>query len=231
MRSFSLAEKQLLRSDHQVRLLCIFYLDEGTYAFCDDVVNCTDGSITYIGANSLVSSLDISSGNDLAAEPVTMTCDGNRMAQFGIQDPAKVLSDIMGYLAQQRRVDWFLGFSPIDSETITFRIPIYAGKINSYVLTDPRVDFDSKDETVPSLVITLDALASRYSRITNRTRSHEDQQEIDLGDKFFSFTVDAIDNEAILYWGKDSPYGNGAAAFGSGGSSGYYYNSNYTQNR
>lgn len=208
MRSLSVEQKALIRSDMQARLLVVFYLDEGEFAFCDDVINVTDGSRTYIGASALASSIEVRSGDELAAEPVTLICDGNRMAQFGITDPARVLRDIMSSLAQQRRVDWYIGLSYPDSEQINLRIPIYAGKINSYRMIDPQIEWDSKDEATAQLEIVIDALASRYSRATNRTRSHEDQQEISPGDMFYSFTVDSVDSEQTLYWGKNAPYGS-----------------------
>lgn len=207
MRSFSLEQKQLLRSDIQARLLVTFYLDSGTYRFCDDTVNVFNGVNTYIGANALLSSVEVRSGQDLAAEPVTLICDGNRMAQFGIQDPARVLRDIMDEIATQRRTDFALGLGYIDSEMISMTIPLMAGKINTYRLIDDQIDLDSDDAVNAQLEITIDALASRYSRATNRTRSHEDQQEISPGDKFYSFTVDAVDSEQTLYWGKDAPFG------------------------
>ena len=207
MRSFNAAQKALLRSDMEARLLVTFYLDSGTYRFCDDVVNMYNGQHIYIGASALLGSVEIRSGDDLAAEPVTLYLDGNRMTQFGIQDPAKVLAEIMQSLASQRRVDWALGLSAIDSEEIQITIPIFAGKINSYRLIDDSVELDSKDEVPASLEIVIDALASRYNHATNRTRSHEDQQEIAPGDMFYSFTVDAQDSEQLLYWGKKAPRG------------------------
>jgi hypothetical protein len=207
MRLLTNEQKEMVRGDMSVRLLVVFYLDYGTYAFCDDVMDCTDGKTTYIGASALTSSIEITSGDDLAAEPVTLICDGNRMEQFGITDPARVLRDIMNSIAQQRRVDFFLGCSPVGTEQISLRIPIYAGKINSYRMVDPAIAWDSKEESNGQLEIVIDALASRYSRSTNRTRSHEDQQEISPGDMFYSFTLDSVDSEQTLYWGKNAPYG------------------------
>lgn len=207
MRSLTSQQKTMLRGEMTARLLVTFYLDSGTYSFCDDTVNVTDGVTTYIGASALTSSIEITSGDELAAEPVTLICDGNRMTQFGIQDPARVLRDMMTELAQQRRVDWYLGLSYIDSEQVNLKIPIYAGKINSYRLIDDQVSLDSKEEVGAQLEIVIDALAARYGRATNRTRSHEDQQEISPGDMFYSFTVDAMENEKMLYWGQKNPNG------------------------
>ncbi|MEB3061035.1 hypothetical protein VJJ74_07760, partial [Parvimonas micra] len=143
----------------------------------------------------------IRSGTDLSAESVTLRCDGMRMAQAGIQDPARVLRDIMGYLYQQRRVDLALGLRYADQPNINLLIPIYAGKINNIRLIDPSLD-DDKNEVPGYLDIELDGLAARYSRATYRTRSHADQQEIDPTDQFFSFTQNAANGEQTLFWGK-----------------------------
>lgn len=206
MRAFTPTEKLFLRDDLQARLLVTFLLDEGTFRFCDDSINCTDGVYTWIGASALGSSVEIKSGKDLAAEPVTLVCDGNRMAQFGVADPARVLRDILGYLAQQRRVDFAMGLSAINSEYLNMVIPIYAGKINSYRMVDNEVQIDNLTESEGALEITIDSLASRYNRAADRTRSHTDQQEIDPTDMFFSFTADAAVSDSQLYWGKAAPY-------------------------
>lgn len=210
MRALTSPQKALLRSPCMARLLCTFYLDEGTYRFCDDGINVFDGTHTWIGASALATSVEVRSGKDLSAEPVTLICDGNRMAQFGIQDPARVLRDMMDYLAQQRRVDWSIGFSHIDSEEINLVVPIYAGKINNYRLVDEQIAPNSKEEVPSKLEITIDALASRYNRATFRTRSHDDQLEIAPGDNFYAFTADAAISDSTLYWGKDSPFGSGS---------------------
>lgn len=214
MRALTAPQKALLRSDCQARLLATFFLDEGTYRFCDDAVNVSDGTNTWVGASALSSNVEVRSGKDLAAEPVTLVCDGNRMAQFGIQDPARVLRDMMGYLAQQRRIDWALGIGYPDSETLSLVIPIYAGKINNYRMIDDEVSLDNQDEVSSKLEIVIDALAARYDRATYRTRSHDDQQEIAPGDNFYSFTADAAISDSTLYWGKDAPYGAVSTAIG-----------------
>lgn len=214
MRGFNSTEKALLRGDLQARLLVTFYLDEGTYRFCDDAINVTNGTTTWIGASALSGSIEVRSGKDLSAEPVTLICDGNRMEQFGIADPARVLRDMMDYLAQQRRVDFELGLSAIDSEIINLVVPIYAGKINTYRMVDESISLDSKQEATSKLEIVIDALASRYDRATFRTRSHEDQQEISPGDLFYSFTADAAVSDSTLYWGKNAPYNAGGGFVG-----------------
>lgn len=99
MRAFTTEQKALLRAQSlRVRVLMTFFLDEGTFRFCDDAVSTTSGADTYIGAGALASKLEIRSGRDLAAEPITLTLDGNRMVQAGIADPAKVLREILAYL-------------------------------------------------------------------------------------------------------------------------------------
>lgn len=210
MRAFTPEQKALLRSDAiQANLLATFYLDEGTYYFCDDVFDLNDGTNTYIGANALADGVDVQSGTGLSAESVTLRCDGQRMEQAGIADPARVLRDMLQYLHQQRRVDLKLGLRYVTDRNVNIVLPTYAGKINNCRLVDPAVDEDASDAVPGYLDIELDALAARYSRATFRTRSHEDQLEIDSTDMFFSFVQNAANAESTMYWGKDSPYGNG----------------------
>lgn len=210
-RALTTPQKELLRSpDLQMNVLATFYLDEGTYRFCDEVsgYDLTDGTNTWIGANALAEATEVRSSQDLQAESVTLILDGNRMEQAGITDPAKVLSDIMGYLYQQRRVDYAFAFRYSYSKEINLIIPAYAGKINTVRLIDREIDYSVDGSRVASqLEIVLDALALRYRRASNRTRGHEDQLEIDPTDKFYSFTVNIAVNEQSIYWGKDSPLG------------------------
>jgi hypothetical protein len=200
----------------KVRVLSTWYLDEGTYRFCDDVMDLTDGVNTFIGANALVPSIEIKSGTDLAAEPITLTIDGNRMVQAGIKDPAYVLRDMLTYLLHQRRVDFEFGFMAPTSETIQLRVPVAATKINNPRLVDPQIEPGSPDPIQPQLIVTLDSLAARYNRATWRTRSHNDQQEIDPTDMFFSFVADAVAKERTLYWGRAAS----STSFGSGSGGG-----------
>jgi hypothetical protein len=188
----------------KVRVLSTWYLDTGTYRFCDDCVDLSDGTYTYIGANALTSALEIKSSPDLAAEPITLTIDGNRMTQAGIKDPAYVLRDMLTYLIHQRRVDFAFGFMAPTSEVIQLVIPAAATKINNPRLVDPQIEASAKEPAQPQLIITLDSLAARYNRATWRTRSHADQHEIDPTDNFFSFTADAANTERSLYWGRKS---------------------------
>ena len=203
------APQQALLSQSAIRahLLIAFYLDQGTYRFCDDVVDLFDGTNTWIGASSILSEVEFTAGLGLAAEPITLICDGQRMVQAGITDPAAVLRDILGYLHRQRRVDTFLGLGALNSEEINLVIPITAMKINYAQLVDERLDPLGDSETVSKLKIVLDSLASRYSRAPFRTRSHEDQKEIDATDNFFSFVQNASQTESTLYWGKNGPAG------------------------
>jgi len=210
MRVFTTDQLNLLQSpDLAVAALATFYLDEGTYRFCDDVIDLSDGTNTYIGASALASTADIKSGDNLAAEPVVLTLDGNRMAQAGISDPAAVLSQMLQYLYTQRRVDIALGFRYNYNLEVNLIIPVYSGKINQVVLTDPQIDEtqDTQGQVGQgtTLQITLDSLAIRYNRQTYRTRSHADQQQLAPGDMFFSFVADTVANERTLYWGKATP--------------------------
>lgn len=204
-------QKALLRSaDLQMNVLMTFYLDEGTYYFCDEQgYDLKLGGQTYIGANALTEAAEIRASQDLQAESVTLVLDGNRMEQYGIADPAKVLKEILGYLYQQRRVDYYLGFRYSYSQDINLAVPTYAGKINSVRLIDNEIGGpgDGSARTTTSLEIVLDSLASRYRKASNRTRSHEDQMEIDPTDMFYSHTVGIVENEKNVFWGKFSPLG------------------------
>lgn len=219
-RALTEQQRALLRSpDLQINALATFYLDEGTYRFCDDSFDLTDGTNTFVGANALTDSVEIRSAANLAAEPVTLIIDGNRMAQYGIQDPARVLRDILGYLYQQRRVDLAFGFRYSYSQEINLVIPTYGGKINYARIVDSDAgDGLSVSEAVSGssvaakLEIVLDSLAARYSRATFRTRSHQDQLELDPTDNFYSFTIDASIQAQTLYWGKDAPINQGVSS-------------------
>ncbi len=211
-RALTTPQKALLRSpDLQISSLITFYLDEGTYRFCDEAsgFDLTDGVNTWIGANSLASGIEVRGSQDLTAESVTLMLDGNRMAQYGVADPAKVLREILGYLYQQRRVDCALGFRYSYSNELNMIVPIHAGKINSARLLDKEIEGPEAGGGVTAtyLEIVLDSLAMRYRRAANRTRSHEDQLEIDPTDKFYSFTVNIAVNEKSIFWGRQAPYG------------------------
>lgn len=211
-RALNNTQRNLLRSaDMQMNVLITFYLDEGTYRFCDEAsgFDLTDGVNTWIGANALAEASEVRCSQDLQAEQVTLTLDGNRMAQAGVDDPARVLRDILAYLYQQRRVDYHLGFRYSYSKDLNLIIPIYAGKINSARLVDKEIGGfeDGGSRLVSSLEITLDSLANRYRRAANRTRSHEDQKSIDPTDMFYSYTVNIAVNEKSIFWGKEAPYG------------------------
>jgi hypothetical protein len=206
-RGFTDAQRALLRAPSvRLRILMAFYLDEGTFRFTDDVINVWDGEYEWIGAQPLASSVEIRSGRDLAAEPATLILDGNRMTQAGIEDPGKVLAQIMHYLHQQRRVNCYLGISYPNQHTVNIRIPIAALKINHVRKVEKEMNFEEgKQEVVSELHIIMDSLAARYSRAPFRTRSHDDQLEIDPTDMFFSFVDDALNTERSLYWGRKAP--------------------------
>jgi len=219
-RAFTQDEIDLLQSpDLACNALATFYLDEGVYRFCDEQsgYDLSDGTNTWIGANALAEGSEITASQNLAAEQVTLTLDGNRMTQAGIEDPARVLRDILGYLYQQRRVDWAFGFRYSYSKDINLIIPAYAGKINSTQLVDQEINATGTDgaRTTSQLIIVLDSLAARYNRSCNRTRSHEDQLEIDPTDMFYSFTADVVTNQRTVYWGKAAPFARGSYGSGS----------------
>jgi hypothetical protein len=218
VRAFNNDIRALLRAPSiKMRILMTFFLDSGTYYFCDDTVNVSDGIRTWVGANALGSAIEMRSGRDLSAEPITLQLDGNHMTQAGINDPAKVLAQIMTYLFTQDRVDIAWGFAYPDSYAIQLTIPVAAMKINTCRLIDNKLDWSLPGkETNSVLEITLDSLAMRYSRATWRTRSHADQQEIDATDMFFSFTADAQNTERNLYWGKSAPSASSAVGSGTG---------------
>lgn len=231
MRSFTTPQKTLLRSPNiKARLLVTFFLDEGTYRFCDDVIDYSDGVNTYIGASALSDTFEVRSGSSLSAEPITIIVDGNRMAQYGITDPARVLRDMLAYLHTQRRVNCAIGFAYASENVINLSIPLAAMKINAFRLIDTKFGEESiggnGTEATSKLEITLDSLASRYNRAAFRMRSNDDQLEIDPTDKFFSYVSDAIASEGKLYWGKASPFGPGFTNGGVGGGRPFGYNGN-----
>jgi hypothetical protein len=210
-RDFTAPQRALLRSaDIKVRLLSTWWLDDATYRFCDDVEDLTDGTYTWIGASALFSATDIRSGANMAAEPVTLTVDGTRLHQSGFTDPAGLFREVVGYLKPNRRVDLAVGAMYPDQQQVQLVLENYAGKINNAKIVDPKVELNdltssSAQRPMPTLTVTLDSLALRYQWSTGRTRSHNDQLEIDPADMFYSFVSDSIRNEGILYWGKKAP--------------------------
>jgi hypothetical protein len=230
-RTLTTPQRDLLRSaDLQMNALLTFYLDEGTYRFCDESTgfDLTDGTNTWIGASVLGDAAEVRSSQDLQAEQTTLVLDGMRMTQYGVDDPAKVMRDILTYLYQQRRVDYHLGFRYSYSSTLNLIIPVFAGKINSARLVDKEIGGPEEGggTTYSQLEIVLDSLAMRYSRATHRTRSHEDQLDIDPTDRFYSFTVNIAVNEKSIFWGKAAPLGVSSNAGGSnaGYSNAYQFN-------
>ncbi len=212
-RALTAPQRALLRSDKvKANLLMIFYLDSGTVYFCDNVEDMTDGTNTYIGASSIADQMEIRSGGELAAEPITLIIDGNKLAQYGVSDPGHILREMLDALYVQRRVDTQWGIGDYTSQTISLVLPVHAGKINSARLIDPEIEAGSGDPGQAKLEVVIDALASRYNRATNRTRSHADQLELDNTDMFFSLMADALQNERTLYWGRKPPKGTPAAA-------------------
>lgn len=210
-RAFTSDQRALLKSPHlRCVVLVTFYLDSGTYRFCDDVEDMFNGANTYIGASSIAEISELRSGSDLAAEAVTLLVDGNKFTQAGVEDPGAILRQMLDELYHQRRVDFAFGFAYTYSQDINLTIPAYAGKINTARLIDDDVDLGADAKPVlAKLEFTLDSLAMRYGRATFRTRSDADQREVDEDDAFFSFTEDALNTDKSLYWGKQGPSGSG----------------------
>lgn len=207
MRFLTTEQKQMLRgAGLRANLLVTFYLDEGTWRFCDDVADMTDGSETYIGANALLSATDIRAGAPLSAEGVTLQVDGTRAYNAGITDPAFVFNAFLNTKFHQRRVDLEWAFSASDQQAIGLIIPAYAGKINNARLVDDGIELGEREPGFSRLEIVLDALAARYKRRSFRTRSHDDQLQLTNGeDMFFSYVAGITAVEETLYWGRATP--------------------------
>lgn len=207
MRFLTEDQKLMLRSDRlHANVLVTFFLDEGSFFFCDDVDDLTDGADTWIGASALVNSSEIKASSSLAAEGVTLLVDGTRMSDAGVTDPAAVLRSLFTSKFHQRRVDIDFGFRYADSETIQLIIPMYAGKINYARLVDSAGGFATEPSAESKLEIQLDSLAMRYKRVSYRTRSHEDHMQLTEGaDQFFSYVAGSKAIENTLYWGKAAP--------------------------
>lgn len=192
----------------RVNLLSTWYLDEGTYNFCDHVDDLTDGTTTWTGASALFSATEITGDSSLAAEGCQIVIDGNRIYDASGTDPAFIFNGFMEMNYQQRRVDLAYSFAPMNLSEIQLVVQIYAGKINYAVLTNS--DFNGLQ---PSggvndiLTIYLDSLAARYQTATGRTRSNDDQLEIDPDDQFFAYVGQLVQNEFNMFWGKAVPAG------------------------
>lgn len=214
-RNFSDDQRALLRSSVlRARLLTTWYMDGGTFYYCDDTQDLTWNSNLFIGANALASATEIrSAASGWAAESVTITVDGTRLGEAGMTDPAIFFAAIFALDLSNRRVDIDLALMGETDENPVLVFPLYAGKINNAKLVDPnRAVTDIGVAQQSKLEIVLDSLAARYQWIVGRTRTHEDQLEIDPTDMFFSFVHDNMQNEQTLYWGKKAPAGIGAGA-------------------
>lgn len=212
-------QRTLLRSGNiKVRLLTTWYMDGGTYRFCEDVDDITIGADTWIGAAAVASASEFKgSATGMAAEPVKLIIDGTRMLQMGFTDPAAFFRTILSEPLSNRLVDLELAVGYADSDAYILVVPLHAGKINSARLVDPSTPLDAEEPAQPNLEVVLDSLAMRYAWVTNRVRSHQDQLEIDPTDNFFSHTHNNVRNEQLLYWGKKRPVGAGSGGGGYGG--------------
>lgn len=216
-------QRALLESANvKARMLTTWYMDEGTYRFCDDISDLTIDGTTWIGANALASCSDIRSANSgMSAEPVTLIFDGTRMFAGGFEDPAAFFNAILEVELSNRRVDIELALGHAEAEAYILKLPLFSGKINNVKLVDKNYEGldnpESAEQPQPNLEVVLDSLAARYSWSTMRLRTHEDQLEIDPTDKFFEFVHVNIRNEPVLYWGKKAPPGT-TQAWGPGGS-------------
>ncbi len=209
--TFTTAQAALLRSANiKARLFTTWYMDTGTYFYCDDVYDMAYDGNVYIGANAIASAGDIKTGSGgMTAESVTLSIDGARLNEAGMDDPAELFQMILGLPLANRRVDLSLGLGYPDDQEVTLMIPLYQGKINSARLVEQAMTFGdpSASQTQSTLEIVLDSWAARYNWVAGRTRTHEDQHEIDPDDDFFSFVNDNLRAESTLYWGKKSPEG------------------------
>lgn len=203
----------LKASGIRATLLATLFMDEGTYRFCDDSQDKTDGVYTWIGANVLFTATDIRAGSPLTAEQVTITLDGTRLFNAGVSDPGYVLNALFSTDFHQRRIDLAYGFSPLDEEQLSLVVNVYAGKINNARVVDDGEDsLTTGSPAFSKLEITLDSWAARLKRKSFRTRSNDDQLQLAAGDKFFSYVAGAVGTEETLYWGKETPKSNVAAS-------------------
>lgn len=209
--TFTTAQAALLRSANiKARLFTTWYMDTGTYFYCDDVYDMTYDGDVYIGANAIASAGDIKTGSGgMTAESVTLSIDGARLNEAGMDDPAELFQSILGLPLANRRVDINLGLGYPDDQEVTLMVPLYRGKINSARLVEESMTFGdlSSAQTRSILEIVLDSYAARYGWVVGRTRTHEDQHAIDPDDDFFSFVNDNVRAESTLYWGKKTPEG------------------------
>lgn len=220
-KNFTTAQRALLRAPNlKARLLTTWYLDEGTYRFCDNPDDITVDGNTWIGASALASVSDIKSGSNGASEPVKVVLDGTRLYQAGFEDPAELFRNILDLQLSNRAVDFDMVLGYHDSEEWGLKLPLFAGKINHPKIIEPSIGIDAKEPSQPRLEITIDSITIKYGWVSSRVRSHQDQLEIDPTDMFFSFTHNNLRNEQKLYWGKKAPLGGVSPVTGGGGTGG-----------
>jgi hypothetical protein len=145
----------------------------------------------------------------MAAESVTISVDGSRVRASGFADPADLFRDILELGLANRRVDFSLGLKGPTDQDIVLVMPMFSGKINSPKLLYPQHAVGAVQSpgqhNDATLEFILDSLAIRYQWTSGRTRSNEDQLEVDPTDKFYAYVGDNLTRESTLYWGKTGP--------------------------
>lgn len=210
-----------------IRTLIDIYLDSGRYSFWDGGENFTYDGATYVDASAFASVSAISAGQDLGAEGVTLTLNGTKLLEAAgdPSDPAAILGTIENEIYQLRRVEIRFAFFSAETGELLLVVRRYAGLIDQ-----ARQEEEMGEGAVASLlVLAVESIVRRYGRRGGRTRSHEDQQEIWLGDTFFKYTASAVGRAGTLFWGRKPP-GSGAVS-GAVASTGpiHQYNDRLTQ--
>lgn len=215
--NFNTAQMALLRAPNiRARLLTTWFMDDGVYRYTDHIEDLTIDGVTWIGASAIAACSSITSPQGLSSESVTIDIDGTLLFNAGMEDPTILFNMILELPLSNRPLEIELGLGYDDADEFILRLPLLSGLINHAKLVDPQMQrsAESLEAVQPKLQIVVDSIAQRYSWVTNRLRTHQDQQGIDPTDRFFEYVHLNQVNESKLYWGRATPTSSGV---GSGG--------------
>ncbi len=192
-----------------IRTMVDLYLGSGRYSFWDGPAHQSFEGQTYLAAGALASVSTISFGSDLGAEGIEIVLDGSRLLGQGAgidvspTDAAALLATIHDETYHQRRIVVRFVFFAAETGAHVLTLPRFSGLIDQIEIRDEPGNEDTPGRAL--MVMKCESVARRYGRREGRVRSHEDQNEIYLGDDFFKHTSASVSQERNLIWGRASP--------------------------
>lgn len=200
----------LRRGSIAIRTLIDFHFDSGRYSFWDGEFHWeAEPGVTYLAVSDFGEVSSVGMGQDLGAEGITLRLNGTKLIEASpdADDPGAFFGMIEEENYQQRRTDVRFAFFDIDTGALLFTKRRYAGLVDQMrQLEEINEQFTAAEQW---LVIALESMARRYMVRSGRTRSHEDQREIDATDDFFKFTAPSVAKQGNIWWGRRPPGSGG----------------------